>query len=212
MSHRVYSSSKNRIIANNITEARRKLVTEIWYNGEYVIDQRGERTKELQGVEVIIRNGDLKAESHIIRQAKDFANGLINDHIALKKGEEFDYSYGERLRRAKQLENTIELLKRDPVTRRAYLPIFQPNDNFSKDELPCWASTQFLVRKNRLNVVDYFRSNECCIAFPSDVYGAMKLMGYIAEKINVKPGNLHHYIASAHLRLSDEDTIKRIVS
>ena len=211
MSLRVYSSSKKRIVATDITEARKNLVSAIWYDGEYVIDQREERIKELMGMEVVIENGNLVAESHIIRQAKHFSEGLINDHLALKRGEEFDYYYGERLRRANQLNNCIELLKSDPTTRRAYLPVFQPEDNFTKSELPCWASAQFLIRNNRLNLFDYFRSNECCIAFPSDAKGAMELMKYVGEQINVKPGNLHHYIASAHLRMSDEDTIKKLV-
>ncbi len=208
MSHRVYSASENRIVAKDITDAREKIVKVIWNNGARLIDQRGEATREIIGLEVIVMGGNLKAGQTIMLHAEDFAMGVLNDHIAMKKGEDFDYSYGERLRRAKQLDRVIELLKTDPSTRRAYLPIFQPEDNFSDVEKPCWASLQFVIRNGRLDLIDYFRSNECCIAIPSDMYGAYKLLEYVAAEVGVMPGWIYHYIACAHLRESDYDTIK----
>lgn len=211
MSHRVYSASENRIVAKDITDAREKIVREIWNNGERVVDQRGEVTREIIGLEVIVMSGNLVSGKTILLQADDFATGLLNDHIALSKGEAFDYSYGERLRRANQLNAVIELLKTDSNTRRAYLPIFQPIDNFSDVEKPCWASLQFIIRNGRLDLIDYFRSNECCIAIPSDMYGAYKLLEYVAEKVGVMPGWIYHYIACAHLRESDYDTIKLFI-
>jgi thymidylate synthase len=211
MSHRVFSASENRIVAKDITDAREKIVRVIWNNGARLIDQRGEATREIVGLEVIVMSGELRAGQTIMLQAEDFATGVLNDYIALKKGEEFDYSYGERLRRAKQLDNVIELLKTDPSTRRAYLPIFQPIDNFSDVEKPCWASLQFVIRNGRLDLIDYFRSNECCIAIPSDMYGAYKLLDYVAAEVGVMPGWIYHYIACAHLRESDYDTIKPLL-
>ncbi len=113
MSHRVYSASENRIVAKDITDAREKIVREIWNNGERVVDQRGETTREIIGLEVIVMSGNLVSGKTILLQADDFATGLLNDHIALSKGEAFDYSYGERLRRANQLNAVIDLLKTD---------------------------------------------------------------------------------------------------
>lgn len=211
MSHRVYSSSENRLVAKDITDARGQIVRVIWNNGTRLIDQRGEATREIIGLEVIVMSGKLRAGQTIMMQAEDFAVGVRDDHIAMKKGEEFDYAYGERLRRAKQLDKVIDLLKTDPSTRRAYLPIFQPIDNFSEVEKPCWASLQFIIRNRRLDLIDYFRSNECCIAIPSDMYGAYKLLEYVAEKVGVMPGWIYHYIACAHLRESDYDTIKTLL-
>lgn len=211
MSHRVYSSAENRIVAKDITDAREKITRLIWNNGARFVDQRGEATREIIGLEVIVMSGNLKAEKSIERQAYDFAQGLLIDHIAMKKGEAFDYAYGERLRRSKQLDRIIELLKTDPNTRRAYMPIFQPCDNFTENEKPCWASLQFIIRNGRLDAIDYFRSNECCIAIPSDMYGAYKLLEYVAEKVGVMHGWIYHYIACAHLRESDYDVIKLFI-
>jgi len=211
MSHRVYSASENRIVAKDITDAREKIVKVIWNNGARLIDQRGEATREIIGLEVIVMSGKLNAGQTIMLQAADFATGLLNDYIAMMKGDAFDYAYGERLRRAAQLTHVVQLLREDPSTRRAYLPIFQPIDNFSDVEKPCWASLQFVIRNGRLDLIDYFRSNECCIAIPSDLYGAYKLLEYVAAEVGVMPGWIYHYIACAHLRESDYDTIKPLL-
>ena len=204
----------NKVIAYLIPQAVGMTVRKIWNNGKFLIDQRGERIKELINFEVIIKGGDIShgSENSIIKRLDiDFVEGLLNSEIAKKKGEDFDYGYGFNLRINDNLNKCIELLRESPETRRAYIPIYQPNDVNSDKEVPCWASVQFFVRNNKLIAISYFRSNECCIAICSDMYGIRKLQEHIAKEIKVEIGDYIHHIGSAHLRLSDEDTIKRIV-
>ena len=204
----------NKVVAYSIPQAVKMTDRKIWNNGKLVIDQRGEATKELLNFEIYIKGGDISHGSKnpvIIRLDKDFENGLLNYEIAMQKGEDFDYGYGFNLRINNNLNKCIELLKENPETRRAYIPIYQPDDVNSDKEVPCWASVQFFVRDNKLVAISYFRSNECCIAICSDMYGIRKLQEYIANEIGVEIGDYIHHIGSAHLRLSDEDTIKRVV-
>lgn len=119
----------------------------------------------------------------------------------------FDYTYSERMYGS--LRSIINLLKNDPDTRKAVLPIF--NGEYNNDckyydgskRIPCSMYYDFLVRENQkgekvLNICYHQRSSDFVTHFGNDVYLAWKLMEFVANRIGVKAGYLYHTIDSIH--------------
>lgn len=124
----------------------------------------------------------------------------------------FDYTYSERMFCA--LKDLIFLLKNDPDTRKAVLPIFNGltyDDTVYYDgskRIPCSMYYDFLIRENGkgekvLHICYHQRSSDYCIHFGNDVYLAWKLMEYISKQVGIKPGYLYHTIDSLHAYKKD---------
>lgn len=147
----------------------------------------------------------------------------------------FDYTYAERFNArviydctfTTNLGAIIKLLKDDPDTRKAVLPVF----GFTVDEIdyddpiqvidvnhydgsariPCSMYYDFLIRDNnrgpQLNICYHQRSADFVGHFGDDVYLAWKLMKYMAKAVGVKPGYLFHTIDSLHVYKKDWDIL-----
>lgn len=125
----------------------------------------------------------------------------------------FDYTYSERIYHV--IKDLIELLKGDPGTRKAVLPIFN-GDQESLDTLwydgskriPCSMYYDFLIRWNPrgekvLHICYHQRSSDFIQHFGNDVYLAWRLMEYIAKEVGILPGYLYHTIDSLHAYKKD---------
>lgn len=121
------------------------------------------------------------------------------------------YQYGD-------LKDVIELLKNDPFTRQAYLPIFFPEDtgNVMNQRIPCTIGYHFILRDGRLHIIYYIRSCDFVRHFKDDVYLACKLVQWILDKLrgnkdweNVITGDLTMHITSLHVFESDMYSIKK---
>lgn len=198
----------------SITEAHSKVVPYIWENGDLVKDERGEWIKEIMDLTVIFEGPNMSPLEGKLNErfAIDFAKGLIDTNLALKKGDSFHYSYGACMRELDMLNKVIAMLRKNPTTRRAVIPIFQPVHVGSKLEVPCWATVQQLIRNGKLHTIDYFRSNDMWGGAPSDYYGIRALQWYIAFILRVEVGDYIHHVGSAHLRMSDESAIKQYLN
>lgn len=148
----------------------------------------------------------------------------------INKFGKFDYSYSDRMnekfyvesedKNMSSLDIVIELLKRDPDTRKAILPIYDVQDTcnlYGKARIPCSMYYNFLIRNNakgekQLNICYHQRSSDFITHFGNDVYLAWKLMQYVASVINVKEGNLFHTIDSLHCYKKDWVTLKTSLS
>ena len=196
-----------------------KAIRTVWTKGKILKDQRGNRTREIRNLVTCITTGSVDYPGigpTTQRYGDDFADGLINDSMARKKGSEFDYSYGERMRRDSALYNVITILQHAPESRTAVLPIFMPSDtqsamirstwthafanvNNPAPEVPCMTQVMFLVRDGALHATLIMRSNDMVGAYPSDVYGVRKLQEYVAKQIGAKVGTITHFAQSAHI-------------
>lgn len=92
----------------------------------------------------------------------------------LKSDGRFDYTYSERMYTT--LFKTLELLKKDPFTRQAVIPIFRWTDHLStlgKRRIPCSLSYQIIIRKGKkkqtLTVLYVMRSCDIYTHFAYDV-------------------------------------------
>lgn len=115
----------------------------------------------------------------------------------------FDYSYPERMI---NLSDVISALKRDNMTRRAYLPIFDAQedvqDNF-ECRIPCSLGYWFNYRQGKLNMTYILRSSDFSEHFNNDIYLANRLQCYVAEQVGVESGNFCHWIGSLHVFSKD---------
>lgn len=142
---------------------------------------------------------------------------------------EFDYTYAERMNTrfyyknkvGTSINNIISLLKDDPDTRKAIISIYNATDSNCLDgkyRIPCSMYYDFMIRKvpgkndYQLNIHYHQRSSDFVTHFGNDVYLAWRLMEYIAEKVNVKPGYLVHSIDSLHVYHKDWELLKDSVS
>lgn len=105
-----------------------------------------------------------------------------------------------------QVEQIIELLKKDPTSRRAILNISDPTLNkIETKDLQCTVGIQFLIRDNELQETVYMRSNDVYFGLPYDYIFFMTLGEYIANQLGLKLGKYIHHATSMHMYLRDED-------
>lgn len=111
-----------------------------------------------------------------------------------------------------QIEKIIELLKKDPNSRRAVINLNTPNEKVieTKDE-PCTIALTFYIRDNKLNCTCMMRSNDIWFGLPYDMAFFMELQKYIADRLNVGYGIYTHFAISLHAYIRDLDKIKNIV-
>jgi len=112
------------------------------------------------------------------------------------------YAYGD-------LNDVIDLLARDPLTRQAFLPIFFPEDTGAvhRDRTPCTIGWGFIQREKKLHITYFLRSCDFVNHFRNDVYMAIRLGIFVLQKLReregfwelVTLGSLHMSITSLHI-------------
>lgn len=112
------------------------------------------------------------------------------------------------------LNDVVELLFRDPLTRQAYLPIFFPEDTGVGDggRKPCTLGYQFIIRENMLHCFYPMRSCDLVRHYQDDVYMTIRLMLWVLERLrerdfatwsNVGLGSLTMHMSSLHCFAND---------
>lgn len=111
-----------------------------------------------------------------------------------------------------QIEKIIELLRKDPNSRRAVINLNTPNEHVieTHDE-PCTICLQFLLRDGKLNCTTVMRSNDIWFGFPYDVAFFTELQMYIADRLEVEYGTYTHFVMSMHLYDRNEDEIIKML-
>lgn len=112
-----------------------------------------------------------------------------------------------------QMEKMIELLKKDPYSRRAVININVPNENVieTKDEM-CTICLNFQIRNNRLNCTAVMRSNDLYFGVPFDTVSFITIQKYIANALNVKCGTYTLFAMSLHMYEKDYNKFKDILA
>jgi hypothetical protein len=117
------------------------------------------------------------------------------------------FAYGD-------LDDVVDLLNREPMTRQAYLPIWFPEDTgvVHGERVPCTLGYHFLMRLGRLDVSYFMRSCDFVRHFQDDVYMAARLCQWVAERMDgVFPGHLNMHISSLHIFRGDLPRLQRIL-
>lgn len=88
------------------------------------------------------------------------------------------YQYGD-------LGDLVALLKQEPLTRQAYLPVWFPEDtgNVPGVRVPCTLGYHFMVRDNKLTINYFIRSCDFRRHFRDDVYMAIRLAEWVINSV-----------------------------
>ncbi len=110
-----------------------------------------------------------------------------------------------------QIEKIVELLKKDPYSRRAIININIPNKKVieTKDE-PCTICLNYQIRNKKLHSTTIMRSNDLRYGVLNDLGFFISLQKYIAELLDVDVGTYNHYAMSLHIYDKDIQFFKDI--
>lgn len=117
------------------------------------------------------------------------------------------YEYGD-------LNDVVNLLAREPLTRQAFLPVFFPEDTGSLHggRVPCSIGYHFFMRDKVLHISYWLRSCDMYRHFRDDIYLTVRLLLWVLGELRKKdpatwdgigPGFLHMSITSLHMFIND---------
>jgi len=106
------------------------------------------------------------------------------------------------------LGDLVELLKDDPSTRQAYLPVWFPEDTgLDKSERkPCSLGYHFIIRNGQLDITYYIRSCDFYRHLRDDIYLTVRLGLWILEQCgfdDIRMGRFNMHITSLHMFVGD---------
>lgn len=129
------------------------------------------------------------------------------------------YEYGD-------LSDVLELLRKEPLTRQAFLPIWFPEDTGVKHggRVPCTLGYHFQIRSinhvmdRELNITYYIRAVDFFRHFRDDIYLAGRLLQWMLSNLKdqnpqffneVKMGKLVMHIADLHCFAHEKNMVRR---
>ena len=100
-----------------------------------------------------------------------------------------------------QLKNVIDLIKKDPHSRRIIMNSWNPSDIDKMALPPCHVMCQFNVNKelNTLNCQMYQRSGDMFLGIPFNIASYSFLLHIISKITGYKPGKFIHIIGDSHI-------------
>ncbi len=118
----------------------------------------------------------------------------------------YRFEYGD-------LRDVVELLKREPLTRQAFLPVWFPEDTGVRHggRVPCSIGYHFMMRGGYFHVGYWLRSCDFVRHFRDDIYLTVRLAFWVLDQLrqadpgwcNVKPGFYSMWMTSLHMFIND---------
>lgn len=107
-----------------------------------------------------------------------------------------------------QIQNAIDLIKKDPSSRRIIVSAWNVADLDKMALNPCHALFQFYVVDGRLDCQLYQRSADVALGVPFNIasYSALTMM--MAQECGLIPGIFTHTIGDAHIYLNHVEGLK----
>lgn len=112
-------------------------------------------------------------------------------------GEILNGAYGYRI--ADNIDYIVERLKSDKDSRQAVLTIYQNDVNKITKDPPCTLNLHFLIRDNKLCLINYMRSNDIIWGTPYDMFMFTTLQTLVAYQLDIEPGWYKHIPSSLHV-------------
>ncbi len=101
-----------------------------------------------------------------------------------------------------QIRQAVELLKRDPDSRRIIVSAWNPADIPRMALAPCHCLFQFYVADGKLSCQLYQRSADIFLGVPFNIASYALLTVMMARVTGLKPGDFVHTFGDAHLYLN----------
>lgn len=109
-------------------------------------------------------------------------------------------NYGHQWSRGDQIDYIVQELKRNRLSRRALLTLFDGKENASYEkDTPCTLNIGFTISDNKLNMNVMMRSNDLWFGFCNDQYCFSKLQQVIANRLSIEIGWYYHFTNNLHL-------------
>lgn len=118
-------------------------------------------------------------------------------------------------RKIDQIERVINLIKKNPYSRRLVVSAWNPGelDSFEQSQpatalSPCHILFQFFVAGNKLSLQMYQRSCDIFLGVPFNIASYSLLLHMIAQVTDLEPGEFIHTLGDAHIYLNHFDQVK----
>lgn len=98
-----------------------------------------------------------------------------------------------------QISQAVDLIKRDPDSRRIIVSAWNPADIPNMALAPCHCLFQFYVADGRLSCQLYQRSADVFLGVPFNIASYALLTHMMAQVTGLKPGTFVHTFGDAHL-------------
>ena len=224
--HKKFSSKRTFTAYKILMEQYHQLMRTVLETGTFKGDRTGTGTQSIFGYQMRFKLEDgfpmvttkkvhlrsiihellwfLKGETNI-KYLKD--NGVsIWDEWADENGElgpVYGYQWrswparnGEKI---DQIANLIDMIKRNPNSRRLMVTAWNPADVDQMALPPCHSLFQFYVADGKLSCQLYQRSADIFLGVPFNIASYALLTLMVAQVCNLKPGDFVHTFGDAHL-------------
>ena len=112
-----------------------------------------------------------------------------------------------------QLQNCIDLIRKDPMSRRIFMSAWNPSQLENMCLPPCHVSYQFYINdKYELSCMMYQRSGDMFLGIPFNISSVSLLVYIIASITDTKPGKISIVIGDAHIYENHIDQVKLQIS
>ena len=178
---------------DSVLDAWREVLYLLTRFGHRVTLKKGDRL-ELQHVKVVVEkprfetDEKLKAAHLDPRKLRSYQDDILKGEMRPDE----TYNYGHRLRTqfgVDALAACVELLKKDPEDRKAYVALWDTRRDLTvKEGHPCLVSLFFRKFAGKLTLSATFRTHNAMDAYPLNLYGLMAIQGWVAERVGLPPG------------------------
>jgi len=107
-----------------------------------------------------------------------------------------------------QIGKVIELLKKDPNSRRMVVTAWEPGNAFDSKLPPCHYTFAFNVQGRKLCCHLTQRSGDIAIGIPFNLAAYALLTHILAQEVDLDPGFFSHTIVDAHIYVNHVDGLK----
>lgn len=109
-------------------------------------------------------------------------------------------NYGYQWQRNNQLDKVIDILRKNPNTRKASISLYDGKeiDKYTRDTI-CTYAINFTQLNNKLNMSVMMRSNDLWYGLCNDQYCFSKLMELVSKELNYEIGEYYHFVVNLHI-------------
>ncbi len=206
-----------------------ELVQHVLEHGEKKADRTGTGTLSVFGMQkrydlregfplVTTKNVNLK---NVLNELLWFLRGSTNIHDGLNTkiwdawadkngdlGPIYGYQWVKWGGHINQIQQAIDLIKKDPSCRRIIVTAWNPEDLPKMALAPCHAFFQFNVTGGHLDCQLYQRSADIALGVPYNIASYATLLTMVAQECGLTPRHLVHTLGDAHIYLNHVEGLK----
>lgn len=117
-------------------------------------------------------------------------------------------AYGYQIRKYKQVDKLLDMLRNDPQNRRMIVSLWNIEDLPDMALQPCAFQTLWDVTDGRLNCMLIQRSGDMGLGVPFNMTQYAVLIHLIAQSVGLQPGLFTHVINNAHIYENHVEALK----